>query len=99
MMTIDGSWGDHAPGGFCDVADARPDVHVPHALARDAQRLGTMTGHMIAVQHIADESSNLTDVVTCSAFPHAQPITCGLPCLTGGVRTWVSERLDGLLKV
>jgi hypothetical protein len=58
-----------------------------------------MTGHRIAVQRIADESSDLTDVVTCGAFLHAQPITCGRPCLTGGVRTWVSERLDGLLKV
>jgi hypothetical protein len=58
-----------------------------------------ITGHMIAVQHIADEGSYLTDVVTCSAFDHGQPITCGLPCLTGGVRTRVSERLDDPLKV
>jgi hypothetical protein len=58
-----------------------------------------MTGRMIAVQHIADESSYVTDVVTCSAFPYAQPITCGLPCLTGGVRTRISERSEGLLKV
>jgi hypothetical protein len=58
-----------------------------------------MTGHMIVVQHITGDSGYLTDVVTCSAFPHAQPITCGLPCLTGGVRTRVSERIEGLLEV
>jgi hypothetical protein len=34
--------GDHAPGGFCDVADPRPDVHVPHALARVVQPLGAL---------------------------------------------------------
>ena len=53
-----------------------------------------MTGHMAFVQHIADEGSYLTDVVTCGAFPRAQSVTCGLPCLTGGVRTRLSERLE-----
>ena len=46
-----------------------------------------MTGTMTVVQHIADENSFVTDVVSCAAFLPDQPVTCGLPCLTGGVRT------------
>jgi hypothetical protein len=49
-----------------------------------------MTGYATVVQRIPDESSSVTDVVSCSAFPNGQPITCGLPCLTGGVRTCVT---------
>jgi hypothetical protein len=55
-------------------------------------------GHLAFVQHIADEESYVTDVVTCGEFPYAQPITCGLPCLTGGVCPRLSERLEDLLE-
>lgn len=58
-----------------------------------------MTGNMTVVQHIPEESSYLTDVVSCGAFPNGQPITCGLPCLTGGVRTRISEPSEELARV
>ena len=48
------------------------------------------TGFPTSVQHIADERGFLTDVVSCAAFPKGQAITCGLPCLTRGVRACVS---------
>jgi hypothetical protein len=54
--------------------------------------------HLALVQHIADEGSAATDVVTCGAFPYAHPVICGLPCLTGGVRPRLSERLEDLLE-
>ncbi len=58
-----------------------------------------MTGHMAVVQHFADEGSYFTDVVTCRAFSQGQPITCGLPCLTGGVRTRISGRHEDVVEV
>jgi hypothetical protein len=58
-----------------------------------------MTGQMAVVQHIADGGSYFTDMVTCRAFSQGRPITCGLPCLTGGVRTRISEHGEDLLKV
>jgi hypothetical protein len=54
---------------------------------------------MDVVQHVPDEGSYLTDVVTCSVFSPGQAITCGMPCLTGGLRTLVSERSEDLVKV
>jgi hypothetical protein len=44
-----------------------------------------ITGHTAVVQHICDESGYVTDMVSCGAYPDGQPITCGVPCLTGGV--------------
>jgi hypothetical protein len=35
-------------------------------------------------------SRRATDAVSCGACPNGQPITCGLPCLTGGLHTCVS---------
>ena len=58
-----------------------------------------MTKQMTVVQHIAQDDSYLTDVVTCSAFPRGQAITCGLPCLTGGVSTRISSRSEELVDV
>jgi hypothetical protein len=58
-----------------------------------------MTGNTTTVQHVADEGSFVTDLVTCGAFSRGQPITCGLPCLTGGVRTRVPSRSEDLVKV
>jgi hypothetical protein len=51
-----------------------------------------VSGHLAFVQHVGDEGSYVTDLVTCGEFPYAQPVTCGLPCLTGGVCAWLSER-------
>jgi hypothetical protein len=58
-----------------------------------------MTGYTTVVQHIPEESSYVTDVVSCRAFPNGQPITCGLPCLTGSVRTCVTAGSVDLLRV
>jgi hypothetical protein len=58
-----------------------------------------MTGYPTVVQHIADESSFLTDVVSCAAFPRGQPITCDFSCLRGGIQTCVPERCADLVRV
>jgi hypothetical protein len=101
MMTIDGSWGiTLLLGSAMLLTLGLTFMFLTRSLGTSSVSVRCpMTGHMIAVQHIADESSYLTDVVTCSAFPHVQPITCGLPCLTGGVRTRISERFEDLVKV
>ena len=58
-----------------------------------------ITGHATVVQHIAEEGSFLTDVVSCAAFPGGRPITCGMPCLTGGVATRVSTPAEDSVTV
>jgi hypothetical protein len=100
MWTVGGSW------GITLLLGAAMILIVGLTFALMTRSLGTssvsvrcpMTGHMIAVQHIAAEGGYLTDMVTCSAFPYRQSITCGLPCLTGGVSTRVPERLETLLR-
>jgi hypothetical protein len=57
------------------------------------------TGYTTVVQHSPDERSYVTDVVSCRAFPSGQPITCGLPCLTGSARTYVTTGSVNLLRV
>jgi hypothetical protein len=101
MMTLDGSWGVTllVGGGlllflglaFWFITRSVGAFNVPVRCP--------MTGNTTVVQHIADENGYLTDVVSCGAFPHGQPITCGLPCLTGGVRTCVSLRSEDLVGV
>lgn len=49
-----------------------------------------ITGYTTVVRHMPDERSYVADVVSCSVFPDGQPVTCGLPCLTGSVRTCVT---------
>jgi hypothetical protein len=101
MMTIGGSWGTTLlVGSAMLLILGLTFMFLTRSLGSSSLSVRCpMTGHMIAVPHIADESSYVTDAMTCSTFPHAQPIICGLPCLTGGVRTRVSERSEGLLKV
>ena len=57
------------------------------------------TGDTTVLQHITDERSYLTDVVSCAAFSHGRPITCGLPCLTGRIRPRVCARVQRLVTV
>jgi hypothetical protein len=57
------------------------------------------TGDTTVLQHITDERSYLTDVVSCAAFPHGRPITCGLPCLTERIRPRVCARAQRLVTV
>jgi hypothetical protein len=52
---------------------------------------------MTIVQHIAEDDSYVTDVVTCSAFPGGATITCGTPCLTEGVATRITRRSEELV--
>lgn len=101
MMTIDGSWGiTLLVGAGMLLTLGLTFLFLTRSLGTPSASVRCpMTGHMTVVQHIADEGSYLTDVVTCSAFPHAQPLACGLPCLTGGVPTRVSQRHEDLLKV
>ena len=53
-----------------------------------------MTKQTTVVQHIAENDGYLTDVVTCNAFPGGAAITCGMPCLTGGVSTRIPRRSE-----
>jgi hypothetical protein len=91
MLTLGGSWGvTLVVGGgmllllgliFLFITRSARILHVWVRCPR--------TGHTTVVQHIVDERSYVTDVVSCAAFPDGQPITCGLPCLTRGVWTCV----------
>ena len=101
MATIDGSGGVTrrvGEGGLGTLG--RISRSLTRALATPSVPVRCpISGHMDVVQHVADEGSYLSDVVTCRVFSPGQAITCGLPCLTGGVRTWISERSDDLVKV
>jgi hypothetical protein len=48
-------------------------------------------GLPVVVQDLSGMGGPITGVVTCRAFRNARPITCGLPCLTGGTRAPAAE--------
>jgi hypothetical protein len=101
MVTIGGSWGvTLLVGGAMLLFLGLTFLFI----TRSARGLSVlvrcpMTGSKTVVQYIPDESGYVTDVVSCGAFPDGQPITCGLPCLTGGVHTGVTTGAVDLLTV
>jgi hypothetical protein len=48
-------------------------------------------GLPVVVQDLSGMGSSITTVVTCRAFRNARPITCGLPCMTGGIHAPAAE--------
>ena len=85
MLTSGGSWGITllVALGMLLVLGLTLVLMVRSLRTRNLAVRCPLTRLMVVVQYVADETGHLTDVVTCSAFPDAQPITCGLPCLTG----------------
>jgi hypothetical protein len=101
MMTIAGSWGlTLLVGGALLLFLGLTLLFI----TRSARGLSVLvrcpvTGSTAVVQQIPDESGYVTDVVSCGGFPNGQRITCGVPCLTGGVRTSVTAGSVDLVKV
>jgi hypothetical protein len=99
MTTLDGSWDTLLVGAGMMLILGVTFLVLSRSLGTSSVSVRCpITGHMSVVQHVADEGSYVTDMVTCRAFSPGQAITCGLPCLTGGVCTRISERHEDLVK-
>jgi hypothetical protein len=101
MMTVEGTWGITILLGAGILLFLSLSFWL---ITRSVVRSGTwvrcpVTGHVTVVQHITADDGYLTDLVSCSAFPHRQPVTCALPCLTGDIRTRVSSSSDDRVRV